>query len=243
MSGPFYIMPSGKFPFQDGSPVLITRDQFELCCCAEELTKTADLKYRVVGEKTVTREEGGMYNYDDDLHLVYPDSKDAMYAQDFGSGVQSWTGTEFRVWEFVNIYRIKSEQRSGIRHVVLSPAEQGLYVGKKLRYVKLTINHWDIDRDEFRGGRIGIFSTAHDELTGEDAVDLDFVELQPYIEVTELGEMYAELSDGGITIAKNIWFCYYLTDWVPPPGEPDEDGEAWAEENFGMESSVTLGIL
>ena len=33
MPGPFYVMPSGKFPMQGGRPVFITREQFENCCC------------------------------------------------------------------------------------------------------------------------------------------------------------------------------------------------------------------
>lgn len=30
-----YVMPSGKFPTQDGKPVLITQAEFEDCCCEE----------------------------------------------------------------------------------------------------------------------------------------------------------------------------------------------------------------
>jgi hypothetical protein len=33
MDGPFYITPDGKFPTQDGVPVLITQAEFEACCC------------------------------------------------------------------------------------------------------------------------------------------------------------------------------------------------------------------
>ena len=35
MVAPYYIMPGGKFPFQNGHPVLITQEQFEECCCGE----------------------------------------------------------------------------------------------------------------------------------------------------------------------------------------------------------------
>ncbi len=33
MPTPYYIMPGGKFPVQDGKPVLISRGEFEECCC------------------------------------------------------------------------------------------------------------------------------------------------------------------------------------------------------------------
>jgi hypothetical protein len=32
---PFYRMPTGRFPTQDGAPVLISRLAFEACCCGE----------------------------------------------------------------------------------------------------------------------------------------------------------------------------------------------------------------
>ena len=41
MSGPYHIMGDGKFPMHDGKPVLITKDQYECCCChPTEITKT-----------------------------------------------------------------------------------------------------------------------------------------------------------------------------------------------------------
>jgi len=33
LEAPFCIMPDRKFPFQNGKPVLITREQFGHCCC------------------------------------------------------------------------------------------------------------------------------------------------------------------------------------------------------------------
>ena len=35
MEGPYYLMPSGKLPMQDGKLVLITQAEFEDCCCEE----------------------------------------------------------------------------------------------------------------------------------------------------------------------------------------------------------------
>ena len=41
MSAPYHIMGDGKFPMQDGNPVLITEDNYKCCCChPTEITKT-----------------------------------------------------------------------------------------------------------------------------------------------------------------------------------------------------------
>jgi hypothetical protein len=36
MGSPFHIMAGGKFPVQSGKPVLITRAEFEDCCCGND---------------------------------------------------------------------------------------------------------------------------------------------------------------------------------------------------------------
>lgn len=35
MAGPYHIMADGKFPVQDGSPVLIDEETWLRCCCAD----------------------------------------------------------------------------------------------------------------------------------------------------------------------------------------------------------------
>ena len=50
MVAPYYVMPGGKFPFQNGHPVLITQEQFEECCCDEapcECPAGVDAEYNV----------------------------------------------------------------------------------------------------------------------------------------------------------------------------------------------------
>lgn len=60
MAGPFYMMPSGKFPVdENGAPVLITEAEFEECCCQPGFCKvTVNFRCSVY----VTASGGGIYH-------------------------------------------------------------------------------------------------------------------------------------------------------------------------------------
>lgn len=59
----YYIMPSGKFPFQSGSPVLITEEDFVDCCCAAPSTCPCDPWPDPVDEPTSWPCGGLLYEY------------------------------------------------------------------------------------------------------------------------------------------------------------------------------------